>query len=392
MIVVLPALAIAAAAFAAASLRLASPVATLLALYVLLVAGVGAATWVLSPLHAVTRSGLLGAELVLLGAAVAAWSARGRPRPPPEAVPSFALPQFVAELAILVAVYGASRRLGFDRRAAARGAAVLATFSAVALQSTTAQNDLVAASFPAAAVCFLLAGAEVEEVLAGVALGLGVGTKLTTVLVWPVLAWLAWLGGRRVVTRALAGVAGGLLTVGIWSFVLNLAHTGHPLGHGQGRVEEAVSPSAVTVPHTFARVTYRMLDLGLLWNEQIWGLAAAGLAAAAVYAIATRGVTEPALVGIALASPLLVLGAAPASGGSRRASTCRRRTRSTASASGGRRTRTSRPSARSAPPPSSACRSRRSCATAPTAAGSRARSRSPATCSCSGCTRSTTSG
>ena len=404
MIVVLPALAIAAAAFAAASLRLASPVATLLALYVLLVAGVGAATWVLSPFHAVTRSGLLGAELVLLGAAVAAWSVRGRPRPPLAAAraaigdlardpltlvflagltvvlgyelmlalvvppnnwdslsyhltraaawkqhggihwianaPSgrdnefqplaeqeilflfvaagsgalFALPQFVAELAILVAVYGASRRLGFDRRAAARGAAVLATFSAVALQSTTAQNDLVAASFPAAAVCFLLAGAEVEEVLAGVALGLGVGTKLTTVLVWPVLAWLAWLGGRRVVTRALAGVAGGLLTVGIWSFVLNLAHTGHPLGHGQGRVEEAVSPSAVTVLHTFARVTYRMLDLGLLWNEQIWGLAAAGLAAAAVYAIATRGVTEPALVGIALASPLLVLAAAPVLG------------------------------------------------------------------------------
>src|SRR5581483_4265139 len=211
----------------------------------------------------------------------------------------------------LVAVYGASRRLGFDRRAAARGAAVLATFSAVALQSTTAQNDLVAASFPAAAVCFLLAGAEVEEVLAGVALGLGVGTKLTTVLVWPVLAWLAWLGGRRVVARTAAGVAAGFLGVGIWSFVLNVAHTGHLLGHGQGRVEEAVKPSAVTVLHTFARVTYRMLDVGLLSNEQIWGLAAVGVAAGAVCLLVTRRPPESALVAIALASPLLVLGAAP---------------------------------------------------------------------------------
>ena len=68
----------------------------------------------------------------------------------------FALPQFAAELAILVAVYGASRRLGFDVRAAAGAAFLLATFSLVALQSTTAQNDLVAASFPVIAACLLL--------------------------------------------------------------------------------------------------------------------------------------------------------------------------------------------------------------------------------------------
>jgi hypothetical protein len=63
----------------------------------------------------------------------------------------YALPQYVAELAILVSVYGAARRLGFDVRAAACAAALLTTFSLVALESTTAQNDLVAASFPAVA-------------------------------------------------------------------------------------------------------------------------------------------------------------------------------------------------------------------------------------------------
>ena len=70
----------------------------------------------------------------------------------------FALPQYVAQLAILAAVYGAARRLGFEPRAAACGSALVATFSLVALEATTAQNDLVAASFPVAAA-FLLLGA-----------------------------------------------------------------------------------------------------------------------------------------------------------------------------------------------------------------------------------------
>jgi len=46
----------------------------------------------------------------------------------------FALPQYMAELAILVAVYGASRRLGFEVRAAACSAFLLATCSVVAMR------------------------------------------------------------------------------------------------------------------------------------------------------------------------------------------------------------------------------------------------------------------
>src|SRR5205085_1273057 len=117
----------------------------------------------------------------------------------------YALPQYVAQLAILVAVYGAARRLGYEPRAAARGTAVLATLSLVALESTTAQNDLVAASFPIAAAFFLLRREPLEALLAGLALGVGLGSKLTIALAFPVLAVLAWRGGRR--TTAL--VAGG---------------------------------------------------------------------------------------------------------------------------------------------------------------------------------------
>ncbi|HWE80786.1 MAG TPA: hypothetical protein VG265_03990 [Gaiellaceae bacterium] len=229
----------------------------------------------------------------------------------------YALPQFVAQLAILVAVYGASRRLGFERLASVRGAALLATFGSFALQSTTAQNDLVAASFPIVAACLLLGSLPLETVLAGAALGLGVGAKLTTVLVWPVLAWLALPGGRAAARRLAVGGGIGLLAGGLWSYVLNLVHTGHVLGHGQGRTDQTVSPSVVTDAHTFARLVYRLLDLGLLSDRKIWVFAALGIVAGFVVWVTRRGAgSRPAAVsGIAVAVPLLVpalvLGIAP---------------------------------------------------------------------------------
>ncbi len=401
-------LALASAAFAAASLRLPSLVSTFLAGYLALVANAAAVTWALSPLHGVTRTGLTVAEAALATAAFGVWWLRGRPgvelagtrealrvvardpvtlvflgglcvvlgyelvlalTVPPNNYDSltyhlsraaawnqeggihwianaptgrmnefqplaeqellflfaaagsgalFALPQYIAQLAILAAVYGASRRLGFDQRASACGAALLATFSAVALQATTAQNDLVAASFPVVAACLLLGGGEVEAVLAGIALGMGLGAKLTTALTWPVLAWLCWMGGRRMVKRTAWGAAGGFLVVGVWGFALNVAHTGHILGHGDGRVDQSVSPSVVGTLHTSARLVYRTLDLGLLSNVQIWGLAAAGVVAGVACAVVARrrsGKREAAFVAAAVAvpllAPLLVLGLAP---------------------------------------------------------------------------------
>lgn len=231
----------------------------------------------------------------------------------------YALPQFVAQLAILAAVYGASRRLGFERLPATRGAALLATFGSVALQATTAQNDLVAASFPIVAACLLLGGTSLETVLAGVALGLGVGAKLTTVLTWPVLAWLAWPGGRTRAKRLLQGGAVGFLLGGLWGFVLNLVHTGHVLGHGQGRTDQSVSPSVVTDAQTFARLVYRLLDLGLLTNGKIWAFAAVGVVVGVAVFVAVgrrfgaqRSVIAAAAVAIPLLAPAIVLGVAPA--------------------------------------------------------------------------------
>src|SRR5262249_17359365 len=111
----------------------------------------------------------------------------------------YAIPQYVAQLAILVAGYGAARRLRYEPRyaprAAARGTCLVAMLSLVALESTTAQNDLVAASFPVAAAFFLLGRSQLEAFLAGLALALGLGAKLTTALAFPALALLAWTRG-----------------------------------------------------------------------------------------------------------------------------------------------------------------------------------------------------
>jgi len=40
----------------------------------------------------------------------------------------------------------------------------------------------------------------------------------------------------------------------VWGFVLNLANTGNPLGHGQGRVENTVSPSLLGTARTAAHL------------------------------------------------------------------------------------------------------------------------------------------
>ena len=133
---------------------------------------------------------------------------------------------------MLLAVYGIARRIGFGAAVAACSAALLSTFSLIALESMTAQNDLVAASFPAAAACLILGGSSVELVLAGAALGLGLGTKLSTAFVWPALALLAWPIGRRAYLRILAGASVSFLLLGAWGYWLNLAHTGSVLGAG----------------------------------------------------------------------------------------------------------------------------------------------------------------
>jgi len=230
-----------------------------------------------------------------------------------------AMPQYLAELAMLVAVYGASRRLGFAVRPAAGAASLVATFSLVALEATTAQNDLVAASFPVVAACLLLSRGTgwVEPLLGGASAGMGLGAKLTAGLVLPVLAWLALARGRRVTAAAAVGGVVGLLAIGMWGYVLNWHSTGHLLGSDTGQVLNRASPSYPDSLGNAFYLIYGTMDASILSSRLIHALAlvglVAGIAVAAWALYRRRGVGRAlgngAMVALPLLAPLLVIGA-----------------------------------------------------------------------------------
>jgi hypothetical protein len=219
----------------------------------------------------------------------------------------FALPQLVAMLATVAAIYLAARRLGYDLRGAACAGLLFTTFSLVALEATTSQNDLVAASLPMAAAAFLLGRRDVETALAGVAVALAAGVKLTTVLVVPALLLLAAARGRRTVGVFAAAGALGFLAFGIWSFVLNLAETGRVLGRGGGRVEVTGPPAFPGSVSTGVRVLYRLADLPGFSDRTIWALVALAAAGAVAALVAARrqGSRTALITAVAVAVPLL---------------------------------------------------------------------------------------
>jgi hypothetical protein len=229
-----------------------------------------------------------------------------------------ALPQYLAELALLVAVYGSARRLGFEARAAACTSALLATFFVVFSQATTAYTDLVAASFPAVAACLLLGGGRLEAALAGAAVGIGLGAKLTTALVLPILAWLALLRGRRAAVAAGLGALVGFAALGIWGYAMNVAHIGHPIGAaGDDPTKWTISPSYPASVKIALWTLYTTLDLSGLSDRLIYQLAAVGLLGAVL--VAARAVTQQrgivpaagagARVALPFLAPLFVIGA-----------------------------------------------------------------------------------
>jgi hypothetical protein len=229
----------------------------------------------------------------------------------------YAVPQYLAELATLVAVYGSARRLGFAVRASVGSAALLATFSVVALEAVTAQNDLVAASFAAVAVCLLLGSGPLEHALAGASVAFGLGTKLTTGLVVPILVWLAIVRGRRAFVTALAGGIAGLVAIAMWGYVLNLDHSGHVLGAGTADVQDRGSPAYPRSVATAFYLMYGLMDTSVLSYHAIHRLAlvgvAVGLGVAAWYLRRggrRRALAEAAGAALPFLAPLLVIGGA----------------------------------------------------------------------------------
>ena len=147
--------------------------------------------------------------------------------------------QLVAKLVLLVAVYGLARRVRFERPAALFAAVVFGCLTLVVVQSVTTQNHLVVAAQVAAAAYFgleLARGDPRAAILAGLAVGLAVGTKWTGLAALPGLG-LLWVVATRDaarLVRLVAWSAVGLVLVGVYGYALNAADTGHLLGDTSG--------------------------------------------------------------------------------------------------------------------------------------------------------------
>ena len=182
-----------------------------------------------------------------------------------------ALPQLFAELASLVGIYAIARRIGFGRPDSVFASLVAATLTQVALQSVTTQNDLLSASFVVAAAALVLGRSRTEVMLAGLALALALGTKLTAMYAVPVLLGLAVATlPRRRLAECVAAAVGAFAVFGAYGYVLNLVETGSPLG--DPAATEPYRPAEITwdgTASTVARIGYRFVDLSGLHPKTV---------------------------------------------------------------------------------------------------------------------------
>jgi hypothetical protein len=172
-----------------------------------------------------------------------------------------ALPQLVAALAVIVAVAGCARRLGYERAAALFAGLLSATLTEFALQSTSTQNDLTTASLVATAAYFVQSRRTADLALAGAAVGIALGTKLTAYLALPTLVLLAVLvlPRRRALVAGAFAAAGIAVFAGFW-LAANLAHTGSLFGESaeQALYRPTVTPRGTV--STAAKAAYRFVD------------------------------------------------------------------------------------------------------------------------------------
>ncbi len=220
----------------------------------------------------------------------------------------FAVPQFLAGGALVVATGVSSRALGFSRQASAFATLIAATVPMVVLQATTAQNDLVAAALVGCAAALILQGGNRSLIIAGIAIGVAAGVKLTVLLAVPVLVLLALSWGWRALRAFGLAAVVPLLTLGAAGLWRNLQHTGHLLGNGGGRIEHESDGSVGSALVTSYRIGYRLIDLsGLTGYTQLLTVASI-VTTGAVYVVLRRRGTATHLAlrnGVLCALPLL---------------------------------------------------------------------------------------
>jgi hypothetical protein len=217
------------------------------------------------------------------------------------------LVQYTAMLACAVAAYSIARRIGLSPRRGAFGALLVLTLPIIALQASTSFNDIVVASWAAAAAFAILGRSRLDVLLAGLAAALLVATKVTGLFALPVLVALALVVRPRRIA-ALVAVAAGCVAGSAW-YLVNAVETGDVLGefpaHERGSKD---------LPSILARTMRQLIDTiglpGAVGRDRWLFVLVALVVLVAGLAAARRGhwSTRAALVAAALTvSPLLLI-------------------------------------------------------------------------------------
>jgi hypothetical protein len=226
--------------------------------------------------------------------------------------------QLGALLATMAATFGIARRIGFGPRRALFGALVFATLPIAVLQAPTALNDLVLASLVAATTYFLLTRGRMGLVLAGLALALAMGTKVTAIYALPLLAVVGAFAypARRWGFLLFTGLAG--IALGSFWYVVNVAETGKLAGglvHSGSppgpNAQIAQEPFALKVLAFFLRRAVDAIDPAGSVGRDRWLY---GLAAAVVLCVGalvswrrpSRSMLTPAVAAVLTAAALTV--------------------------------------------------------------------------------------
>jgi hypothetical protein len=171
------------------------------------------------------------------------------------------LPQFAAYAALTLAVVGLGRCAGLSVPEAVFGGLIFATLPVVIVQASGALNDLVVASFVAAAAYFALRPGRSALLLFALALGLAIGTKFTAILALPMLAVVVALARPRVRLPLLAGAATvGLAFGSVW-YLVNLRETGSPDGDLAESADQRVPIEIAAMTWTGARLVFNLVDM-----------------------------------------------------------------------------------------------------------------------------------
>ena len=201
-----------------------------------------------------------------------------------------ALGQLLAYAALVLCVAALARRIGLGTREALFAALAFATLPVVALEASGAINDLVVASFLAAAAVFALGSGSAQDrnsrvripvaqkpgwgrtslVLFALAVGLAVGTKFTGLFALPLLALVAAVGSppRRWPSLLVAGGAGVALG-SVW-YLVNLAETGRLDGGAGDELAQRQDLGFAPVATTALRLALSFVDMaGAPWPRSL---------------------------------------------------------------------------------------------------------------------------